>query len=92
MRYIGSKHKLLPFLKEQIYQVAGVELSQKVFCDMFAGSGVVGQAFKNDVKQLIANDLEEYSFVLNKTYIQTPYELNNKDVFLHAINSLTPIQ
>ena len=29
------------------------DLSQKVLCDFFAGTGIVGRAFKNKAKQLI---------------------------------------
>lgn len=46
MNYIGSKKKLIPFLKEKI--ISNVPNSEKmVFCDMFAGTGVVGSEFKN---------------------------------------------
>jgi len=33
--------------------VCGDDLSQKVLCDLFAGTGIVGRAFKNKAKQLI---------------------------------------
>ena len=44
-------------------------MRSKVFCDLFAGTGIVGRIFKTSVKQVIANDLEYYSFVLNRNYI-----------------------
>lgn len=69
MNYIGSKHKLLGFIKETITGVCGSDLSQYVFCDLFAGTGAIGKAFKPDVKSLIANDLEYYSYVLNRAYL-----------------------
>lgn len=76
MNYIGSKYKLLPFIKQTIYSIAGKDLSNKVFCDLFAGTGVVGRAFKTEVKQIISNDIEYYSYVLNKNYIEnhTPFD------------------
>ena len=40
-----------------------------MFCDLFAGTGTVGHYFKPKVKQVISNDLEFYSFVLNRNYI-----------------------
>ena len=70
MNYIGSKYKLLPFIKNTIYNVVGKELSDKVFCDLFAGTGAVGRYFKQEVKQIISNDIEYYSYVLNKNYIE----------------------
>lgn len=88
MNYIGSKFKLAPFLKEEITNVAGNDLSQKVFCDIFAGTGAVGRTFKKDVKKVISNDLEKYSFVLNKNYIENHEEIENKEDFIEELNSL----
>lgn len=42
MNYIGSKYKLIPFIKENIHAVAGNDLSGAIFCDLFAGTGIVG--------------------------------------------------
>lgn len=69
MNYIGSKHKLSSFLKEAIIDTVGSDLSNLVFCDLFAGTGSVGRTFKPIVKQVIANDVEFYSYVLNRNYI-----------------------
>lgn len=69
MNYIGSKHKLSGFIKEAVYAVVGQNLSDKVFCDLFAGTGIVGRSFKTEVKQVISNDMEYYSYVLNQNYI-----------------------
>ena len=68
MNYIGSKKSLLQFLEESIYQVAGKE--NFTFLDLFAGTGIVGQHFKSKGHSVIANDLQYYSFVLNKNYIE----------------------
>ncbi|MFO7674595.1 MAG: DNA adenine methylase [Lutibacter sp.] len=69
MNYIGSKHKLSSFLKDAIINTVGSDLSNLVFCDLFAGTGSVGRTFKPLVKQVIANDVEFYSYVLNRNYI-----------------------
>lgn len=69
MNYIGSKHKLSDFIQTTVHSVCGEDLSQKVCCDLFAGTGVVGQAFKPKVKTVIANDLEYYSYVLNRAQL-----------------------
>lgn len=76
MNYIGSKHKLSDFIKQSVYSVVGQQLSDKVFCDIFAGTGIVGRNFKTEVKQVISNDLEYYSYVLNRSYIgnNQPFE------------------
>ena len=86
MNYIGSKYKLLPFIKETIYEVVGKDLSTQIFCDLFAGTAVVGRAFKTEVKQIISNDIEYYSYVLNKNYIgnHIPFEYQP---YLYELNS-----
>lgn len=75
MNYIGSKHKLSSFLKDAIINTVGSDLSNLVFCDLFAGTGSVGRTFKPIVKQVIANDVEFYSYVLNRNYIGNHQEL-----------------
>ncbi len=75
MNYIGSKHKLSSFLKDAIINTVGSDLSNLVFCDLFAGTGSVGRTFKPLVKQIIANDVEFYSYVLNRNYIGNHQEL-----------------
>lgn len=67
MNYIGSKKSLLNFLEESIYKVVGD--SDFTFLDLFAGTGIVGQHFKSKGHIIIANDLQYYSFILNKNYI-----------------------
>ena len=69
MNYIGSKNKLSSFIFETVTKVAGSDLSQTVFCYLFAGTGIVGRTFKPHVKHVIANDVEFYSYVLNRNYI-----------------------
>jgi adenine-specific DNA-methyltransferase len=75
VNYIGSKHKLSSFLKDAIINTVGNDLSNLVFCDLFAGTGSVGRTFKPLVKQIIANDVEFYSYVLNRNYIGNHQEL-----------------
>ncbi|MBE0422788.1 MAG: DNA adenine methylase [Lutibacter sp.] len=75
MNYIGSKHKLSFFIKNAVTETVGTDLSNLVFCDLFAGTGSVGRAFKPLVKQVIANDVEFYSYVLNRNYIGNHQEL-----------------
>ncbi|MGB0850150.1 MAG: DNA adenine methylase [Bacteroidia bacterium] len=75
MNYIGSKYRLLPFLESSISSFIEGGLEEKVFCDLFAGTGAVGRYFKSKTKSVIANDLEYYSYVLNRNYIG-----NNQDV------------
>jgi len=92
MNYIGSKYKLLNFIKSTVYSVVGNDLSDKIFCDIFAGTGIVGRNFKQEVKQVISNDFEYYSFVLNKNYIENHYKLENQEELIEELNQLSLIE
>lgn len=87
MNYIGSKNKLSSFLLQSITSLAGADLSEKVFCDIFAGTGMVGRLFKSKVKQVISNDFEYYSYVLNRNYIGNHRPIRVGDL-LHELNEL----
>ena len=75
MNYIGSKLSLLDFISSSINQVISNDKTCKVFCDLFAGTGAVGSLFKKLGYQIIANDIQYYSFVLNRHYIGNHQEL-----------------
>ncbi len=87
MNYIGSKHKLSSFIFDTVIETCGNDLSQKTFCDLFAGTGIVGRAFKSSVKQVIANDVEYYSFVLNRNYIGN-HTTFDYDEFIAELNNI----
>lgn len=53
MNYIGSKYSLLPFLVKVVEDIANRDLSNLVFCDLFAGTGIVGRTFKPMVKKIL---------------------------------------
>lgn len=88
MNYIGSKFKLSSWINEEVKKIVGDDLSQKVFCDIFAGTGIVGRTFKKEVKQVISNDLEHYSYVLNKNYIENHEEIPNCEKYIEELNNL----
>mgnify|MGYP000486398185 CR=1 FL=1 len=71
MNYIGSKNKLSSWIVEVVQNTVKSPLQELSFCDLFAGTGIVGRTFKPLVKQVMANDVEFYSFVLLKNYIET---------------------
>ena len=91
MNYIGSKNKLSSFIYKTVTKVVGEELSDKVFCDLFAGTGIVGRVFKPEAKQVISNDVEYYSFVLNRNYIGN-YKSFRSEEFLEKLNNLKGIK
>ena len=91
MNYIGSKHKLSSFLKIAIIDTVGDDLTNLVFCDLFAGTGIVGRTFKPLVKEVIANDVEQYSYVLNRNYIGN-YKVLNVEKQINFLNNLEGVE
>lgn len=67
MNYIWSKLSLLKFIEEWINKI--VWEKNYVFSDLFAWTWVVGRYFKQKWHKVIANDLQYYSYVLNRNYI-----------------------
>lgn len=69
MNYIGSKYSILDFLISSIGQTLRHNNEDKapqdmIFADLFAGTGVVGGAFKELGYSIIANDIQYYSYVM----------------------------
>ena len=78
MKYLGSKRKLIPFLEKTIKSVVGNDLANLTFCDLFAGTGIVGRHFKSSVKEIISNDLEYANDLIRRIsgdvlYADPPY-------------------
>ena len=83
MNYIGSKFKLLSFLQDGIGSEAN-GLSGGVLLDIFAGSGVVGHYFKGLGYKVIANDIQYYSYCLNRAKVG----LDDTPTFARLISKL----
>ncbi len=92
MNYIGSKYKLSQFIKDAIVSVVAQKLSDKVFCDIFAGTGIIGRVFKQNVKKVIANDIEYYSYVLNKNYIENHELIKEQEYYINLLNNIKPTE
>lgn len=92
MNYIGSKFTLSSFLEENIKQTLkennAKNLSESIFCDLFSGTASVSKVFKRQVKKIIANDKEYYSFVLTKNYIGNHKTIKRKDELIESLNNL----
>lgn len=67
LNYIGSKLSLLDFIHFIVQKEIKEDIS--VVGDLFAGTGIVGQSFKRKGYKVIANDIQYYSFVLNKKFL-----------------------
>ena len=79
MNYIGSKVSLLDFLDSCIQEVAG--RNNNTLCDLFAGTGIVGRHYKQRGMSIISNDIQYYSYILNKHYIGNCSEIGLKNIF-----------
>lgn len=91
MNYIGSKYSLLDFLETTIANVTGYSSGDDyVFADLFAGTGIVGQTYREKGCTVLSNDIQYYSYILNKHLIE-----NNSDVdmsLVDKLNSLEPVE
>lgn len=78
--YIGNKRSLLKQIDDVVQKVCkNLKKSRLVTADLFSGSGIVARLLKQYSSLIIANDLEEYSYVLNDCF------LSNKEDFDEAV-------
>lgn len=87
MNYIGSKNKLSDFIRQTVYDVVDKDLSNKIFCDLFAGTGIVGRNFKAETRKVISNDFEFYSYALNRNYIGNHQRFDYENL-IEELNSI----
>ncbi len=91
MNYIGSKYSLLDFLHSTIADVTGYkDGDQYIFADLFAGTGVVGASHRKRGCMVISNDIQYYSYVLNKYMIENVSP--NDTTLLRYLNELPGIE
>lgn len=74
MNYIGSKFSILSYIDEVIEDFTKTQ-KEIVFCDIFAGTGVVSKYFKEKGYNIISNDIEYFSYVILKGLIENSDEL-----------------
>lgn len=87
MNYIGSKFSLLDFLQETIQTVTGyVDGDNYIFADLFAGTGIVGATYRSKGCTVIANDIQYYSYILNKHFIES-----NEEISPYLVNELNTL-
>lgn len=75
--YLGNKRKLLDNIAAEVelaLKELGVEKAK--ICDLFSGSGVVARRLKQYASRLYANDLENYSYVINDCYLTNKEDFN----------------
>ncbi len=75
--YIGNKRSLLGFIGDAVAIVKKNLKKEKLdVVDIFSGSGIVSRYLKQHSSKIIANDLEDYSYVLNKCYLSNKNEVD----------------
>lgn len=90
MNYIGSKLRLIDFIEESIYKLLKENndkrpLDKLSFTDLFAGTGIVGYYFKKKGCKIVSNDIQYYSYVLNKAIIS-----NNSHYSFNGLKGIIP--
>lgn len=75
--YIGNKRSLLDFIGDGI-EIIKDDLGKDklVIADVFSGSGIVSRYLKQYSSKLITNDLEDYSYTINKCYLSNKSEID----------------
>ena len=82
--YLGNKRRLLEHIEKEILLIAEKLNCQKLVCaDLFSGSGIVARMLKKYSSNLIVNDLENYSAVINGCYL-----INKKDFPVREYSAL----
>lgn len=88
--YVGSKKTMIPaiynVIKENISDVHNLS-----FADLFAGTGIVGYNAQFYFKNVISNDLEYYSFVMNNALLKCNYS-NKLQNIIDECNTLQGIR
>ena len=86
--YLGNKRKLLDCIAKEVEEaIKEIGLEKVVTCDLFSGSGVVARRLKQYSSILYANDIEEYSYVINDCYL-TNAEDFNEDFYNECLNKV----
>ena len=85
LNYIGCKHSLIDYVCDTINEKVGIE--GKKILDGFSGTGVVGYNLMERGANVIANDLEYYSFVIGKGLLCGTYNERVKMV-INDMNEL----
>lgn len=65
-RYLGNKNSILDFIDNIIKNEIGEFDS---FCDIFAGTGVVGEYFNTKDRKIISNDLLYHNFISQNAFL-----------------------
>jgi len=80
LNYIGSKKTLFNYIKYVLKQ--NITFKEKlIFGDLFAGTGIVGYNINRKFHiNIISNDIEYYSYIINYAKLKCPYTKKLKNI------------
>ena len=85
-RYLGNKYKLLGFIEDIVSEKCN---GFESFCDIFAGTGVVGDRFNEKNIKIISNDILASNYFAIKAFLGTSdVNLNSIEEKMLSLNSL----
>ena len=80
--YIGNKRKLVPWIMEVVEEIH-TQFGELTILDGFAGSGVVSRALMSFSSTLHTNDMELYSYILLRCFLETPTQAQKLQIDFH---------
>lgn len=87
-RYLGNKYKLLGFIEDIVNEKCN---GFNIFCDIFAGTGVVAERFNEKNIKVIANDFLASNYIPLKAFLGTSRidfeEIERKIDLLNALET-----
>jgi adenine-specific DNA-methyltransferase len=89
--YLGNKRSLNPYIENEIKKIKkSLNKDKLVTLDLFSGSGIVARMLKKHSEKLIANDLEEYSQIINECYLSNHSDFDRKkyDLYKEKLDDL----
>ncbi|NQV12756.1 MAG: DNA repair protein RadC [Parcubacteria group bacterium] len=85
-RFLGNKYKLLGFIEDIVNEKCD---DFNVFCDIFAGTGVVGERFNEKDIKVIANDFLTSNYIPLKAFLGTvTVDFEEIEKKIDALNNL----
>lgn len=82
--YLGNKRKLVPWIMEIIQSIYNQFDGKPLrMFDAFAGSGVISRALMPFCYELHSNDMELYSYILLRCFLETPTPSQKEQILFH---------
>jgi len=89
--YLGNKRSLIGNIQKEVIEISQKLGKKKLVCaDLFSGSGIVARMLKRYSSNLIVNDLENYSRLINSCYLTNKSDYPQEECarLLQEINAL----